>query len=196
MSTSAIKLIRNLLIFTAFSLASTGVFAEIQVPFALPESKELHKLQSAIIYTSRGNIYLELFPNDAPWHVANFKYLADKGFYRNLEFHLYLPNYVIQGGSPDGKPAGGPGYSLPAEFNQHKHETGSLGMARQPDYINPQRRSNGSQFHIILSESPQMDGSYTLFGKIIKGLDIAKKLRKGDKIKDIRVFVRADVTTN
>lgn len=164
--------------------------AESEPPFLLPPAPELAKLRSAIIYTDKGNLYFELYPEEAPWHVANFKYLADKGFYRGLKFHLFYENYVIQGGSPDGKPASGPGYDLPAEFSRRPNEFGSLGMARKPDYVNPGRRSNGSQFHILLSDAPHMDGSYTVFGKLLKGSDILNKLRKGDTIKDIKVFVR------
>jgi peptidyl-prolyl cis-trans isomerase B (cyclophilin B) len=176
---------------------SASVWAPTQslaapAPYSLPSPTELNKIQSAIIYTSKGNIYLDLFPSDAPTHVANFKYLADTGFYRNLRFHLYFPGYVIQGGSPDGQAGGGPGWSLPPEFSARTHEAGTLGMARQPDYINPQRRSNGSQFHLLLAEAPHMNGSYTVFGKVIKGMDVLYKLRKGDLIRDVRVFVTAN----
>lgn len=164
--------------------------ADSEAPFLLPEASELRKLRSAIIYTSKGNLYFELYPEDAPWHVANFKYLADKGFYRGLKFHLFYPDYILQGGSPDGKAAGGPGYDLPAEFSTRPNEYGALGMARKPDYVNPARRSNGSQFHILLADAPHMDGSYTVFGKLLKGSDVLKKLGKGDTIKDITVFVR------
>jgi peptidyl-prolyl cis-trans isomerase B (cyclophilin B) len=176
----------------AYLFLSCNIAAAAAPPYSLPKQAELNKIQSAIIYTGKGNIYLELYPLDAPWHVANFKHLADSGFYRNLRFHLYFPGYVIQGGSPDGQPAGSPGWSLPPEFNSRNHETGTLGMARQPDYINPQRRSNGSQFHILLAEAPHMNGSYTIFGKILKGMDVVYKLRKGDLIRDIKVFVRAE----
>ena len=171
-------------------LFSTPAIAEPEAPFELPKASELAKLRSAIIYTEKGDLFFELFPEEAPWHVANFKYLADKEFYKGLSFHLYYPGYVIQGGSPDGKPASGPGYELPPEFSKLPNEFGSLGMARKPDYVNPERRSNGSQFHILLSDAPHMDGSYTVFGKLVKGADILKKLEKGDRIKDIKVFVR------
>ena len=165
-------------------------WADSEPPFLLPKPSELAKLRSAIIYTSKGDMYFELYPGDAPWHVANFKYLADKGFYKGLKFDLYYPGYVIQGGSPNGKMSGGPGYELPPEFNKHLNETGSLGMARKPDYVNPERRSNGSQFHILLGDAPHMDGSYTVFGKMIKGSTVLKNLNKGDVIKDVRVFVK------
>lgn len=171
-------------------ICSSAVQAETEPPFELPKRSELAKIRSAIIYTEKGNLYFELFPEDAPWHVANFKYLADKSFYKGLSFHLHYPGYVIQGGSPDGKPASGPGYDLPPEFSKQPNDAGALGMARKPDFVNPERRSNGSQFHIILSDSPHMDGSYTVFGKMIKGSDVLKKLEKGDRIKDIKVFIR------
>ncbi len=178
------------LLFVFSLLLSGAAFAESEPPFELPKAAELAKLRSAIIYTEKGDLYFELFPEDAPWHVANFKYLADKNFYKGLTFHLLYPGYVIQGGSPDGKPSSGPGYELPPEFSKQPNEFGSLGMARKPDYVNPERRSNGSQFHILLSDAPHMDGSYTVFGKLIKGAEILKKLEKGDRIKDIKVFVR------
>jgi cyclophilin family peptidyl-prolyl cis-trans isomerase len=165
-------------------------FADADPPFKLPPASELAKLRSAIVYTDKGAMYFELFPEDAPWHVANFKYLADKGFYKNLKFILFYPGYVIQGGSPNGSLMGGPGYELPPEFSKRLNEEGALGMARKPDYVNPSRNSNGSQFHILLSESPHMDGSYTVFGKLIKGADVLKSLKKGDTIKDVKVFVR------
>lgn len=165
-------------------------WADSEPPFLLPKRSEINKLRSAIIYTSKGDLYFELFPEDAPWHVTNFKYLADKGFYKGLKFDLFYPGYVIQGGSPNGKVSGGPGYELPPEFNKHLNELGSLGMARKPDYVNPERRSNGSQFHILLGDAPHMDGSYTVFGKMLKGSAVLKKLTKGDEIKDVKVFVR------
>lgn len=171
-------------------LAITTALAEHDPPFELPAAADLNRIRSAIIYTDRGDMYFDLFPEDAPWHVANFKYLADKGFYRNTHFHIYYPNYIIQGGDPSGNGSGGPGYSLPPEFNSHQHELGILGMARPPDMGNTQRRSSGSQFHILLGRAAQMDGQYTAFGKIIKGLKVLQSLRKGDKIRDIKVFIQ------
>ena len=92
--------------------------AQKEPPFILPKQSELNKLRSAVISTNKGELRLELYPEDAPWHVANFKYLADKGFYRNLPFHLYYPGYIIQGGAPSAKNLNsGPGYSLSAEFS-------------------------------------------------------------------------------
>lgn len=159
-------------------------------PFRLPEATEVNKIRSAILTTNKGDIYIELFPEDAPWHVANFKYLADKGYYRGLKFHIHYQNYIIQGGAPKGKPNGGPGYTLPAEFNDHEHNTGALGMARAPDDLNPQRRSNGGQFHLLLGDTPRMNGAFTVFGHVRKGMEVLKALRKGDVIKELKVFVK------
>jgi cyclophilin family peptidyl-prolyl cis-trans isomerase len=155
------------------------------------------RIRSAIIETSKGSMYFELFPEEAPWHVANFKYLADKRFYNGLAFHLFQPGYLIQGGDPKGNGFGTPGYSLPPEFSSRNHRFGTLGMARVPDgynakhqLLNPQRRSSGCQFHILLSEAPHMDGRYTIFGKLVGGRDTLERLSKGDSIKTVKVFIR------
>lgn len=171
---------------------SAAANADSQPPYLLPKQSELNKIKSAIIYTERGQMKFELFPDKAPWHVANFKYLADKGFYKNLTFHRFQPDYYIQGGSPDGQARSGPGYNLPPEFNDLEHTLGTLGMARMPDYINPERKSNGSQFHILLRDAPFMDQKYTAFGKLVSGLEVLENLHKGDRIKDIQVFVRPE----
>jgi cyclophilin family peptidyl-prolyl cis-trans isomerase len=172
-------------------------WAESDPPFTLPPRAELLKIRSAIVTTSKGKLYFELFPEDAPWHVANFKYLADKKFYDGLTFHLYQPGYLIQGGDPKANGFGGPGYSIQAEFSTRNHRFGTLGMARKPDgyntkkqLTNPQRRSSGSQFHILLNDAPHMDGRYTIFGKLVGGGDVLEKLRRGDTIEAVTVYIR------
>jgi cyclophilin family peptidyl-prolyl cis-trans isomerase len=176
-----------LLLLVVFTEAA---YAEADPPFKLPPRGELMKIKSAAIVTKRGKILVELFPEDAPWHVANFKYLADKGFYRGTTFHLIYPGYVIQGGGPASNPTGGPGYTLPPEFNSRHHEVGILGMARLPDDMNPGRESNGSQFHIVIGDSPHMNGSYTVFGKVVQGGDVVSAIERGDSIEDVIVYVR------
>ena len=161
-----------------------------QPPFKLPPSQEIRRLKSAIIYTDRGEVRLELFPEIAPWHVANFKYLADKGFYRRLRFHIRIPHYIIQTGDPTYTGRGGPGYYLPPEFSSRKHVAGVVGMARAPNTSNPERRSNGSQFYILLGAAPHMDSQYTIFAEVVEGMNIVQQLKKGDYIRDIVVFVR------
>jgi cyclophilin family peptidyl-prolyl cis-trans isomerase len=159
-------------------------------PFSMPDINELSKISSAIITTSRGELVFDLFPVQSPMHVANFKYLADKGFYNGSKFHLFMPDYIIQGGDPSGTGKGGPGYSIPPEFNQLRHQFGSLGMARRSDAKNTERRSNGSQFHILLRSAPHMDGQYVIFGQLIKGRAVLESLRKEDVIEKVAVYVR------
>lgn len=191
------RLVTSAFLIALICLLPTIARGDNEPPFNLPARSELLKLRSAVIETTRGNLYFELLPEDAPWHVANFKYLSDKGFYNNLSFHLFQPGYLIQGGDPKGTGYGGPGYSLPAEFTQRNHKFGTLGMARKPDaysakkrLVNPERRSNGSQFHILLDDAPHMDGRYTIFGKLVGGKETLQQIRAGDKIKKVTVFVR------
>lgn len=158
-------------------------------PFVLPPPEEVAKLRSAIISTSKGSIYFELFPDEAPWHVANLKFLADRGFFKNGKISQYRADYIVQGGTTK-RLKDLPPYSLPAEFNSRVHELGSLGMARTINEINPERRSTYDQFHILLGRAPHMDGHYTVFGKVVGGLDVAQSLRVGDQIRDLKVFVR------
>jgi cyclophilin family peptidyl-prolyl cis-trans isomerase len=160
------------------------------LPFTLPERSKVLALRSAKIDTSRGPIYLELFPEQAPWHVANFKQLADRGYYAGLTFHLYKPGFLIQGGAPRGDPLGGPGYSLPAEFSQEKQVRGTLGMGRVMDQLNPERRSHGSQFYILTGNGSNLTGKYTSFGRVAKGMDVVDRLREGDVIRNVTVYVR------
>jgi len=175
----------------SFSLLalSSGAFAK-DPPFDLPAREDLLKLRSALVSTSRGDLYFELFPEDAPWHVANFKYLADKGFYQGLRFHFFYEGYILQAGAPTNDPDSGPGYSLPAEFNSRKHRFGSLGMARVKDGSNPERQSHGSQFHLLLKDAPHMDGRYTVFGQLVSGENVLRQLKQWDRIRDIKVFIR------
>jgi cyclophilin family peptidyl-prolyl cis-trans isomerase len=158
-------------------------------PFELPPQAELLKLKTAIIYTSVGNIYLDLHPEDAPWHVANFKFRADRGLYKGTIFNIFEPNFLIQGGERTEKSAKPP-YFLPPEFTGFKHEEGAVGMARPPDESNPERLSHPRQFYICTNRAPHMDGRYTIFGHVREGMDVVEKLRKGDEIIDVKVFVR------
>lgn len=159
-------------------------------PFLLPTPEELQKLRSAVIETNRGPLYFELYPDTAPWHVANFKYLADRGFYRGLRFHYFYPGYIAQAGAPTANPDSGPGYSLPAEFSSRPHRKGTLGMARVKDGANPERRSHGSQFHLLLRDSPHMDSRYTVFGELVQGFDVLDRLGAQDRIEKVVVYVR------
>ena len=137
-----------------------------------------------ILETSMGDITIELFPKDAPKHVANFKKLVSEGYYDETAFHRVIPGFMIQGGDPNSKSddkssygVGGPGYTIPAEIKQ-KHVLGSVAGARLGDAVNPKKESSGSQFYIVTGEASHLDGEYTVFGKVTVGMDVALKIEK------------------
>ena len=119
----------------------------------------------------------ELYEDIAPKTVENFEKLANSGFYDGLIFHRVIPGFMIQGGCPDGTGMGGPGYTIQGEFtangfrNDLKHERGVLSMARA---MNP--NSAGSQFFIMTTTSPHLDGQYASFGRVTEGMDVADKI--------------------
>ena len=132
----------------------------------------------AVIETKFGSIELELFKDKAPGHVKNFKTLAKTGFYNGTLFHRVIPGFMIQGGDPNSKNPdrsmhgmGGPGYSIKAEFNDTRHDRGVLSMARSQD-----PNSAGSQFFICVKDAHFLDGQYTAFGKVTKGMEVADKI--------------------
>jgi|HubBroStandDraft_6_1064221.scaffolds.fasta_scaffold351385_2 peptidyl-prolyl cis-trans isomerase B (cyclophilin B) len=140
----------------------------------------------ATIDTDKGKIIVELYPGVAPKTVDNFEKLAKKGFYDNLTFHRVVPGFVVQGGDPKGNGSGGPGYDVPGEIStSEKHLRGTLATARLGDDVNPDRKSSGSQFYICLEPQPGLDGQYTIFGGVIKGMDVVDQIRVGDHIKAI-----------
>ena len=140
----------------------------------------------AIIDTNRGTVVIELYPQVAPKTVDNFETLTKKGFYNGLTFHRVVPDFVVQGGDPDGTGTGGPGYTVAAEIDKNEHHLrGSVATARTGDQVNPQRASSGSQFYICLKPQPGLDGDYTIFGGVISGMDVVDQIRKGDKMKTI-----------
>ncbi len=168
-----------------------------------PEYKPNGK-ETAVFKTSKGDIVVELYGNDAPIHVGNFVELVRTGFYNDTKFHRYEPGFVIQGGDPQSKDltsdevisevqsgmsnlgTGGPGYTIKAEYdpavNPNKHVKGALGMARSqaPD-------SAGSQFYFALEPLTMLDGQYTVFGVITEGLDVMSELRVGDVIESVEI---------
>ncbi len=129
-----------------------------------------------------GEIRLEFFPEDAPKTVENFVTLAKKGFYNGLNFHRVVPDFVVQGGCPTGNGTGGPGYTVKAEFNKQKHVRGTLAMARSqhPD-------SAGSQFYICYGNTPHLDGQYTVFGKVVSGMELVDRIKQGDKMTSVTI---------
>lgn len=152
----------------SFSLGATRAAAAEP---ANVDSKSPHVL----VKTKFGEMEIVLFPDLAPKHVESFLKLAKSGFYNGTIFHRIIPGFMIQGGDPLTKdPAnrsrygtGGPGYNLPAEFNKVAHEKGILSAARTAD-----PNSAGSQFFIMADKAPHLDGQYTVFGEIVKGLEV------------------------
>jgi peptidyl-prolyl cis-trans isomerase B (cyclophilin B) len=123
-------------------------------------------MSTAKMHTTAGTIELELFDEDAPKTVENFRKLAGDHFYDGVIFHRVIPDFMIQGGDPDGTGRGGPGYTFEDEINQHKVTRGALAMA------NAGPNTNGSQFFIVTtSEAPWLDGKHTVFGQVTTGME-------------------------
>jgi len=136
---------------------------------------------SATIRTERGEMTLELFSIDAPLTVDNFASLARAGYYRNVQFHRVVPNFVAQDGDPRGDGNGGPGYAIRDELNRRRYGRGAVGMALSgPD-------TGGSQYFITHSPQPHLDGGYTVFGRILGGFEVLDALVQGDRILQVRI---------
>jgi cyclophilin family peptidyl-prolyl cis-trans isomerase len=128
-------------------------------------------MSTMTMITNHGDIVLELFDEDAPETVANFRRLAEKGFYDGLIFHRVIPDFMVQGGCPQGTGTGGPGYTFKDEINDHKVVKGALAMA------NAGPNTNGSQFFIVTTEAaPWLDGKHTVFGEVSDGMDVVEKI--------------------
>lgn len=139
--------------------------------------------QTAVIALEKGGeIRIEFFPEDAPKTVENFVTLAKKKFYDGLTFHRVVTDFVVQGGDPKGNGTGGPGYMIKAEFNTQKHVRGSVAMARSAD-----PDSAGSQFYVTYGPQPHLDGSYSVFGKVVAGMEHVDKIRQGDKMTSVTI---------
>ena len=142
-------------------------------------------MEKAIITTNKGVMEVEFFEKDAPIAVGNFKKLSREGFYNGLTWHRVIPDFVIQGGCPDGTGAGGPGYTIDCELdgeNQY-HDRGVLSMAHAG------RNTGGSQFFVCHSRTntSHLDRNHTVFGKVVKGVDIVDDIRQGDAIEKIEI---------
>jgi peptidyl-prolyl cis-trans isomerase B (cyclophilin B) len=134
----------------------------------------------AVLQTRLGEIEIEFFPDKAPGHVKNFIDLARKGFYDGTTFHRVIPGFMIQGGDPNTRDPkrsrsehgfGDPGYKIKAEFNDTSHKRGVVSMARSQD-----PDSAGSQFFIVVKDSTFLDGNYTAFGQVVRGIEVADKI--------------------
>src|SRR3954462_13071869 len=150
-------------------------------------------MSRATINTNVGDISIELFDDDAPTTVSNFKKLAADGFYNGVIFHRVIPDFMIQGGDPTGTGTGGPGYTFEDEFNDHPVARGALAMA------NSGPNTNGSQFFIVTADAcPWLDGKHTVFGRVTSGMDVADTISKvetssGDRPSEDVVIERVDL---
>ena len=151
-------------------------------------------MKRATIDTNRGTLVAELYDEEAPKTVENFEKLANSGFYDGVKFHRVIPDFVVQGGDPlsrdlpAGDPrigTGGPGWRIKCETagNPHKHEVGALSMAHAG------KDTGGSQFFLVLNEANtrHLNGVHTVFGQVVEGLDVMKKLQKNDVMTKVRV---------
>ena len=128
-------------------------------------------MSKATLQTNAGPIMIEFFDEDAPKTVENFRKLAGEGFYDGLIFHRVIPDFMVQGGCPEGTGTGGPGYTFEDEFNDHKVVRGALAMA------NAGPNTNGSQFFIVTADAcPWLDGKHTVFGQVTEGMDVVDQL--------------------
>ncbi len=150
-------------------------------------------MSTATMHTNHGPIEIELFDEDAPKTVENFRKLAADGFYDGVIFHRVIPDFMIQGGDPTGTGTGGPGYTFEDEFNQHRIVRGALAMA------NAGPNTNGSQFFVVTTEAaPWLDGKHTVFGQVTSGMeavDAIEKLPTGarDRPQDDAVIERVEL---
>lgn len=155
-------------IFAAAQLATAEDVAVMNVKFG--KDKATHR------------VVIEFYENEAPATVESFKHLARKKFYDGIAFHRVFAHLLVQAGDPFSRKrdrskvgTGGPGFTLPPE-HRRKHITGAVAMSRLPDKVNPARRSSGSQFYICLKPMPNLDGQYTVFGRVIDGLDVLDQI--------------------
>ena len=151
-------------------------------------------MSEATLHTNAGPITVRFFDDDAPKTVENFRKLAGDGFYDGLIFHRVIPDFMIQGGDPEGTGTGGPGYTFEDEFNDHKVVRGALAMA------NAGPNTNGSQFFIVTTESaPWLDGKHTVFGEVTDGMDAVDAIEKtetgaGDRPAEPQVIERVELS--
>ena len=139
-------------------------------------------MSNATLHTNHGAIAIELFDDDAPKTVENFRKLAQDGFYDGIVFHRVIPDFMIQGGDPTGTGSGGPGYQFEDEFNEHKVVRGALAMA------NAGPNTNGSQFFIVTIDSaPWLDGKHTVFGQVKSGQDVVNATKQGDTLESVTI---------
>ncbi len=162
----------------ALLLASPAAAQDKGAPLTDPENTVYMDIMHS------GRVVIELRPDLAPKTIARFKELVRKGFYDGLTFHRVIPAFMAQGGDPKGDGQGGSGVKLAAEFSKEPHVRGTVSMARKADDPN----SADCQFFIVIRESNDLDGKYTIFGRVVQGMDFVDRLKKGSKALDGKVL--------
>lgn len=157
---------------------------ETAAPMPLPRGAVDPETEVAVLTTPLGKIVIALNDEQAPRHSENFRRNIRTGLYDGTTFHRVIPGFIAQGGDPNSKDEdrandglGGTGYTVPLE-KKLRHERGAVAAARKPDKVNTQRRSNGSQFYICISDAPFLDGKYSVFGRVVSGMDVADRIAK------------------
>jgi cyclophilin family peptidyl-prolyl cis-trans isomerase len=161
-----------------------GIFV-ILVVFACSSKEEVPADEYVKMETNLGTIIIDLYEAETPIHAANFKKLSSDGSFEGIYFHRVIPGFVVQGGDPNTRDnddrtddgLGGIGETIPAEIGQ-PHLRGTLGAARQPDEVNPEKRSSGSQFYFCHGTPSFLDPNYTVFGKVVDGMDVVDEIAK------------------
>lgn len=173
---------------------SIASLVAVLVLAAAPAAAQDRAPTAVIALEKGGEVTLEFWPSDAPGHVKNFLDLARKGFYDGQRVHRVEPGFVVQFGDPQSRSlpmddprmgAGGPGYTIKAEFNKRPFDRGVLGMARTND-----PNSAGSQVYLMLGPAHFLNGQYTAFGRVTKGMEVVDQIRVGDRIKTVKVADR------
>ncbi len=176
---------------TATPSGTTNVLApQTNVSWVSTLSAVAISATQATIHTVKGDITIQLYPNDAPKTVMNFATLAKYGYYNNLTFHRVVPGFVIQGGDPNGNGTGGVSIYGPTFADELNPNTPSYLNGYQEGVVAMANRgpnTNGSQFFIMLANDPTLPHQYTIFGKVISGMDVVKKIAVGDKILGINI---------
>jgi peptidylprolyl isomerase len=134
------------------------------------------------VFTSKGRFRVEMFPDEAPFTCLSFYRLIARGFYDGLTFHRVVPNFVIQGGDPRGDGWGGPGYAIRSELGYREYDRGMVGVASAG------KDTEGCQFFVTHSRQPHLDGRYTIFGRVLEGMDVVDRIQVGDTVVTIRML--------
>ena len=138
----------------------------------------------ATVTLDKGTFVIELLADDAPLTVDNFIKLAQRGYFNGITFHRVVPNFVVQGGDPRGDGNGGPGYQIRCEINTVPYARGAVGMALSG------KDTGGSQWFVTHSPQPHLDGGYTVFGRVVEGMEVVDRIVRGDRIRSVTVTER------